>query len=79
MYLHGNNLTTLHEHVHADSLPAEFGGNKPEVDQSYWLKYLLASQDHKTVVRGKNPFRYSVVEGCENNIGETTALLHDID
>ncbi|EDO33762.1 predicted protein, partial [Nematostella vectensis] len=41
VFLHGNNLTTLHDHIPPESLPSQFGGDRCEVDQSYWAKVLL--------------------------------------
>ena len=72
-------MTTLHKHFNIDYLPAEFGGNKPEVDQSYWLRYLQESQATKPVVRGQNPLRVSWMEHSEDGVSEATALLTSTD
>ena len=54
-------MATVHSHFHPDILPAEFGGNKPEVDRRYWANILLASEKKEThYVYGENPFRWSV-------------------
>lgn len=37
IHVHGNNLSTLHEHVHQDVLPAELGGERPSYDPKPWL------------------------------------------
>ncbi|XP_060523316.1 clavesin-1-like isoform X2 [Cylas formicarius] len=46
IFSHGNNLSTLHELVHRDVLPAELGGEKP----SYNPRSFLDSLDDKTKV-----------------------------
>ncbi|XP_045475914.1 clavesin-1-like isoform X1 [Harmonia axyridis] len=38
IYMHGNNLSVLHEHVHKDVLPAELGGERPSYNPEQWLK-----------------------------------------
>lgn len=40
IYVHGNNLSTLHEFVHKDILPAELGGERPSYNPDVWLKML---------------------------------------
>lgn len=40
IYVHGNNLSTLHEHVHKDVLPAELGGEEPSYDPRSFLESL---------------------------------------
>ena len=72
-------MATLHKHFNIDYLPAEFGGNKPEVDQSYWLRFLLKTQAHKPVTRGKNPLSVSIMERNEVSVSETTILLNSVD
>ncbi|XP_019869347.2 clavesin-2 isoform X2 [Aethina tumida] len=44
MYVHGNNLSTLHEHVHRDILPAEMGGEQPSYNPRSWLDTLLSNK-----------------------------------
>ncbi|XP_018327960.1 clavesin-1 [Agrilus planipennis] len=41
IFVHGNNLSTLHDHVHRDILPAEFGGEQPSYNPETWLKKVL--------------------------------------
>lgn len=42
IYVHGNNLSTLHEHVHKDILPAEMGGEQPSYNPRSFLSTLEA-------------------------------------
>ncbi|CAH1984247.1 unnamed protein product [Acanthoscelides obtectus] len=40
IFVHGNNLSTLHEHVHKDILPAELGGEQPSYNPRSFLDTL---------------------------------------
>jgi hypothetical protein len=40
-YMHGNNLTTLHAHIHRDALPADQGGSAPPYNTESWAKVLV--------------------------------------
>ncbi|KAK9885395.1 hypothetical protein WA026_010890 [Henosepilachna vigintioctopunctata] len=40
IYVHGNNMSVLHEHVHKDILPADLGGEKPSYNPEQWLKMI---------------------------------------
>lgn len=40
IFLHGNNLSTLHEHLPKDILPAEMGGEKPSYNPQVWIDKL---------------------------------------
>ncbi|XP_064652168.1 clavesin-2-like [Lineus longissimus] len=40
-YMHGNNLTTLHAHIHRDALPADQGGSAPPYNTETWAKILV--------------------------------------
>lgn len=44
LYMHGNNLSTLHEHVTKDILPAEFGGEQPSYNPKVWIERVLNSK-----------------------------------
>lgn len=44
IYVHGNNLSTLHELVHRDILPAEMGGEQPSYNPRSFLNTLEAKQ-----------------------------------
>ncbi|XP_018570334.1 clavesin-1 [Anoplophora glabripennis] len=44
IYVHGNNLSTLHELVHKDILPAEMGGEQPSYNPRSFLNTLEAKQ-----------------------------------
>ncbi|XP_008551340.1 clavesin-1 [Microplitis demolitor] len=43
IYLHGNNLSTLHEHLQTDILPSEFGGTGPAFNPSLWAEPVIHS------------------------------------
>lgn len=45
LYLHGNNLSTLHENVTKNILPAEFGGEQPSYNPKCWIERIVSSQD----------------------------------
>jgi len=61
IHVHGNNMTTLHDHCPQDILPAEFGGNKPAVNREYWARVLLDSEKtNGGHVYGENPFKWSL-------------------
>nr|CAH7733964.1 unnamed protein product [Callosobruchus chinensis] len=40
IFVHGNNLSTLHEHVHKDILPADLGGEQPSYNPRSFLDTL---------------------------------------
>lgn len=41
IYLHGNNLSTLHEHLPTDILPAELGGTGPAFNPGLWAESVI--------------------------------------
>ncbi|XP_061425313.1 clavesin-2-like [Lethenteron reissneri] len=41
IFLHGNNLTSLHQLLHPEMLPSEFGGLLPPYDMGTWARTLL--------------------------------------
>lgn len=43
IYLHGNNLSTLHEHLPTDILPAELGGTGPAFNPGLWAEPVINS------------------------------------
>ncbi|GJQ83633.1 hypothetical protein Trydic_g14346 [Trypoxylus dichotomus] len=43
IYVHGNNLSTLHNYVHVDVLPAEMGGEQASYNPEVWLKQIMQS------------------------------------
>lgn len=47
IYVHGNNLSTLHDYVTKDILPAELGGEQPSYNPEVWLKTLLEAEEAK--------------------------------
>ena len=44
LFLHGNNLNSLHQLIHPEILPSEFGGMLPPYDMGTWARTLL---DHE--------------------------------
>lgn len=43
IFLHGNNLSTLHEHLPTDILPAELGGTGPAFNPGLWAEPVIHS------------------------------------
>ncbi|KAF2886999.1 hypothetical protein ILUMI_19174 [Ignelater luminosus] len=43
IYVHGNNLSTLHDYVAKDILPAEMGGEQPSHNPEIWLKKVISA------------------------------------
>ncbi|XP_055489976.1 clavesin-1-like isoform X2 [Leucoraja erinacea] len=41
IFLHGNNLNSLHQLIHPEYLPSEFGGTLPPYDMGTWARTLL--------------------------------------
>lgn len=52
-------MSTLHKHLAPEIMPAEFGGDKPEVDLRHWANVLLDSEKSKSTTKpfGENPFK----------------------
>ncbi|XP_062335684.1 clavesin-1-like [Osmerus eperlanus] len=46
IFLHGNNLNTLHQILQPDCLPSEFGGTLPPYDMGIWARSLLGPDYH---------------------------------
>ena len=44
IFVHGNNLSTLHEAVSKDILPAELGGERPPYNPMLWAEQMLSPQ-----------------------------------
>ncbi|KAL3272762.1 hypothetical protein HHI36_014223 [Cryptolaemus montrouzieri] len=44
IYVHGNNMSVLHEHVHKDILPSDLGGERPSYNPEQWLKMIENGQ-----------------------------------
>ncbi|KAJ8387668.1 hypothetical protein AAFF_G00152180 [Aldrovandia affinis] len=41
IFLHGNNLNSLHQLIYPECLPSEFGGTLPPYDMGMWARTLL--------------------------------------
>ncbi|XP_066992577.2 clavesin-2 isoform X2 [Anabrus simplex] len=50
IYLHGNNLSTLHDYVTKDILPAELGGEAPAYNPMVWANKLLETSTRNSGV-----------------------------
>ncbi|XP_038665380.1 clavesin-1-like isoform X2 [Scyliorhinus canicula] len=44
IFLHGNNLNSLHQLIHPEYLPSEFGGTLPPYDMGTWARTLLGPE-----------------------------------
>lgn len=53
IYVHGNNLSTLHDCVAKDILPAELGGEQPSYNPELWLAKLMEEEQKLSDNRGK--------------------------
>lgn len=45
IYLHGKNLSSLHSYVDQAILPAEYGGQQSEFDNTRWRQELIHLED----------------------------------
>uniref|UniRef100_T1IUL4 CRAL-TRIO domain-containing protein n=1 Tax=Strigamia maritima TaxID=126957 RepID=T1IUL4_STRMM len=45
IHFHGNDMTSMHRHICVDILPHEFGGGKPPMDNSEFVRQMLAKDD----------------------------------
>ena len=61
IYLHGNNLSTLHEHVSKYILPAELGGDGPSFSPSIMAKTILSEAPVNNGVGGYSAGRATSV------------------
>lgn len=48
IFVHGNNLSTLHEHVHKDVLPAEMGGEEPSYNPQTFIDKLKSCKEESS-------------------------------
>ncbi|XP_077866826.1 alpha-tocopherol transfer protein-like [Saccoglossus kowalevskii] len=46
LHFHGDEFGSLHEHVPSAILPSEFGGQLEKLDNSEWVKKILAAEDY---------------------------------
>ncbi|KAL1115571.1 hypothetical protein AAG570_005861 [Ranatra chinensis] len=56
IYVHGNNLSTLHDHIARDILPTELGGEAPPFNPTSWAESMLSPQ--RNVTSKLQPQRY---------------------
>ncbi|OXU26783.1 hypothetical protein TSAR_006491 [Trichomalopsis sarcophagae] len=54
IYLHGNNLSTLHQHLPLDILPAELGGTGPGFNPGLWAEPVIHSAIKEAEVATQN-------------------------
>ena len=41
LFVHGNNLSTLHDYLPKDILPTELGGDIPSINTDIWIQKIL--------------------------------------
>uniref|UniRef100_T1IME1 CRAL-TRIO domain-containing protein n=1 Tax=Strigamia maritima TaxID=126957 RepID=T1IME1_STRMM len=58
IHFHGNDMTSIHRHICVDILPHEFGGGKPPMDNSEFVRQMLAKDDEFYV---NTKYGYSVM------------------
>lgn len=58
IYMHGNNMSTLHEYVSKDILPAELGGEGPSFNPTMWSDRLL----EESLKNSENPHDDTISE-----------------
>lgn len=54
IYLHGNNLSTLHQHLPLDILPSELGGTGPGFNPGLWAEPVIHSAIKEAEVAMQN-------------------------
>ncbi|MGH0155746.1 UNVERIFIED_CONTAM: hypothetical protein FKN15_030143 [Acipenser sinensis] len=71
IFMHGNNLNSLHQLIHPEILPSEFGGMLPPYDMGTWARTLL---DHEYDDDSEqNPESYNLaVEELEQDLSPKT-------
>ncbi|XP_043921412.1 clavesin-1 [Protopterus annectens] len=92
IFLHGNNLNSLHQLIHPECLPSEFGGTLPPYDMGTWARTLLGpnytdeSENMYTsynMMHLGNSFDSSVIQHAPHymkrsqSVMETSALKHE--
>ncbi|KAI5737087.1 hypothetical protein M8J76_009919 [Diaphorina citri] len=50
MYFHGNKMSSLHKYIHPDTLPADYGGNKPKINYSSAQWYPVLDEIEDSIV-----------------------------
>lgn len=63
IYMHGNNMSTLHEYVSKDILPAELGGEGPSFNPTVWSDRLL----EESLKTAEDPLNDTISEGSGND------------
>lgn len=53
IFVHGNNLSTLHDCIAKDILPTEMGGEQPSYNPEVWLKKVEERQPHSDWFRSR--------------------------
>ncbi|XP_058799097.1 clavesin-2-like [Phymastichus coffea] len=83
IYLHGNNLSTLHQHLPLDILPAELGGTGPAFNPGLWAEPVIHSAIKEAEVAAnlsdekekKENLNYSK-KHQDNNVVEAIVEMH---
>ncbi|XP_033341864.2 clavesin-2 [Megalopta genalis] len=75
IYLHGNNLSTLHEHLPTDILPAELGGTGPAFNPGLWADPVIHSamkdDDLTTIKKEKEQAENGDGRMCDKKLVES--------
>ncbi|XP_029033102.1 clavesin-2-like [Osmia bicornis bicornis] len=69
IYLHGNNLSTLHEHLPTDILPAELGGTGPAFNPGLWAEPVIHSamkEAEIAAMKKEKELAESAEQSCDN-------------
>ncbi|XP_011304578.1 clavesin-2-like [Fopius arisanus] len=74
IYLHGNNLSTLHEHLPTDILPAELGGTGPSFNPGLWAEPVIhsAMKEAELAALKKDPAAGEIKESINERQNEET-------
>lgn len=86
IYLHGNSLESLHKFISKDMLPAEYGGSKPNFDNTTWRKTLFENESYFQHLESYDPHLdelgnvfYNDQNGNESSNKEDTNTIPFID
>ncbi|XP_017877527.1 clavesin-2-like [Ceratina calcarata] len=67
IYLHGNNLSTLHQHLPTDILPAELGGTGPAFNPGLWAEPVIHSAMKEAELAAKERIE-NAERSCDKNL-----------
>lgn len=70
IFLHGNNLNSLHQLIQPECLPSEFGGTLPPYDMGIWARTLLGPDYNDETEYMLTYDALHVRENCEGGGGD---------